>query len=108
MLRSKLSGKNTVMTINTWAVSVMHYGAGIINWTKGELEKLDRKTRKLLTVYGMFHPCRDVDCLYLTRENGGRGLIGADECVRAEERGLAYYVDTSTEALLIAMGNEED
>ena len=33
MLKSKLSGKNTVMAINTWAVSIMAYGAGIINWT---------------------------------------------------------------------------
>ena len=55
------SGKNTVRAIISWAVSVMRYGAGIINWTKGQLETLDRKTRKLLTVYGMFHPCSDVD-----------------------------------------------
>ena len=43
MLKSKLSGKNTVMAINTWTVSIMAYGAGIINWTKIELEKLDKK-----------------------------------------------------------------
>ena len=81
-------------------------GAGIINWTKGELEKLDITTRKLRTGYGMFHPCSNVDRLYLPRENGGRGFIGAEECVRAEERGVAYYVETSTE-LLIAVRNEE-
>ena len=49
-----------------------------------------------------------MDRLYLPRENGGRGLlIGVEECVRAEERGLAYYIETSTEALLIAVRNEE-
>ena len=37
-----------------------------------------------------------------------RGLIGVEDCgVRAEERGLAYCVETSTEALLIAVSNEE-
>ena len=35
----------------------------------------------------------------------GRGLIGVEECVRAEERGLAYFVETSIEALLIAVSN---
>ena len=55
----------------------------------------------------MFHPCSDEDCLYLPRENGGRGLTGLDECVRAEERGLACHIDTSTEALLTSVRNEE-
>ena len=39
--------------------------------------------------------------------SGGRGLIRVEECVRAEERELAYYVEPSTEALLIAVTNEE-
>ena len=47
MLKSKL---------NTRAVAVMRYGAGIIKWTDNELRTLDRKTRKILTMYGAFHP----------------------------------------------------
>ena len=30
VLISKLNGRNKVMTINTWAVSLMRYGAGIV------------------------------------------------------------------------------
>ena len=44
--KSKLNGKNVIMAINTWAVSVLRYGAGIINWTKVELDSMDWKTRK--------------------------------------------------------------
>ena len=50
ILKSKLNGMNSISAINYRAVSVVRYGAGIIKWTKEELEKLDRKTRKLLTM----------------------------------------------------------
>ena len=29
ILRSKLNGRNKIMAVNTWVVSVMRYGAGI-------------------------------------------------------------------------------
>ncbi len=32
--------------MNTWAVPVIKYTAGIIDWTKAELEDMDRRTRK--------------------------------------------------------------
>ena len=36
---------------------------------------MDRKTRKLLTIYRGLHPTSDVDRLYILRKDGGRGLI---------------------------------
>ena len=48
--------------------------AGVINWTKAELERIDRKTRKQMTIYGMLHPRADVQRFYLPRGQGGRGL----------------------------------
>ena len=41
----------------------MRYGAGIVKWTKAELEKLDRQTRKIMTMNGALHPKSDVDRL---------------------------------------------
>ena len=32
--KSKLNGRNKIMAFNTWAASVMRYGAGILNWNK--------------------------------------------------------------------------
>ena len=49
ILKSKLNGGNIISAINSRAVSIVRYGAGIINWTKMELEELDLKTRKLMT-----------------------------------------------------------
>ena len=68
VLKSKLNGKNVIIAANMWAVSVLRYGAGLINWNKLELDDMDRKTRKQMTIFGMLHPRADVDCLYLPRE----------------------------------------
>ena len=45
---------------------------------------LDRKTRKLFTIYGALHPKSDVDRLYVPRKERRRGLISIEDCV--EER----------------------
>ena len=50
IMKSKLHGRNKIKAINTWAVSLLRYGAGIIEWTKEDLQKMDRKTRKVITM----------------------------------------------------------
>ena len=39
-----LNGGYIISTINSRAVFIVRYGAGIISWTKMEFEKLDWKT----------------------------------------------------------------
>ena len=60
ILKSKLNGRNKVTVINTWAVAIFRYGAGIIQWKASELKDLDRKSRKTMTMYGELHPKSDV------------------------------------------------
>ena len=100
ILKSKLHGRNKITAINTWAVAIFRYGAGIINWKESELKRVDRTTRKYLTMNGAFHPKSDVDRLYVKRKEGGRGLIGVEQCVRSEENGLGFYVVNSDELLI--------
>ena len=64
----KLNAGNVIKVINSWAVSVLSYSGGIVNWTKRELAELDRKTRKLLTIHGALHP-RPV-CTYQEEKKG--------------------------------------
>ena len=68
---------------------------------------MDRKTRKLLTMYGAHHPQADIDRLYLRRADGGRGLIGIKDCVRMEKESLLRYVEQSKEKLILAVGKGE-
>ena len=100
ILKSKLNGKNKIQTINTWVVALLRYGAGIINWKIDELKKMDKTTRKTLTMYGVLHPKSDIDQLYLKRKLGGRGLIRIEMCIRLEENNLGLYVRGSNEMLV--------
>ena len=34
ILKYKLNGMNKIMALNTWAMSILRYGAGMINWNK--------------------------------------------------------------------------
>ena len=95
MLKSKLNGGNLMKAINTYAASVVRYTAGIVKWTKEELEALDRMTRKQLTLYGALHPRSDVDRLYVDRKVGGRGLVSVEDLVRHEEKQLNRYMMNS-------------
>lgn len=56
------------MAVNTWAASLMRYGAGIIKRNVAELDEMDRKTRKNHdNGYKKFQPKIDIDRLYVQR-----------------------------------------
>ena len=61
---------------------------------------MDTMTRKVLTMNGDFHPKSDVDRSYLSRVNGGQGLISCEGFVRSEDNSLGWYVKNSLEVLL--------
>ena len=90
--KSKLLAKNLFMSINSWAVSVVRYSAGIVDWGEKELKDIDIKTRKILTMSGVFHRKGNVDRLYIKRENGGRGFISIEDCIKIEENNLKKYM----------------
>ena len=92
ILSSKLNRKNNIKAINSWAVAIMRYGAGMLEWRFYELKELDRKTRKLLTMYKGLHPKSDVDKLYVSRKEGGRGLVSSESTIRNEEYNLGWYI----------------
>ena len=71
----ELRAKSKVPALLSLAVRVLIYSLGIMNWHQEELQKLDRKTRKLLTIHGQHQPKADIDCLFVTRKLGGRGLM---------------------------------
>ena len=56
ILKSELSARNKITAIGALAVPVLRYSFGIINWRTEEIKKIDRKTRKTLTMYKMHHP----------------------------------------------------
>ena len=102
VLSSKLNGGNLVRGVNTWAVSLLRYSAAFVSWRKSEVQAIDRKTRKLFTIYRALYPKSDVDKLYIRRKEGGRGLISIEDCFELAIRGLEVYVHESEERLIQA------
>eukprot|EP00957_Ditylum_brightwellii_P105101 8010757-Ditylum_brightwellii.AAC.1 len=51
ILKADLTSNSTMMVVFTYTVPVMHYTFGILQWTQGELQQLDKKTQKLLTMH---------------------------------------------------------
>ena len=99
-LKSKLNSGNVFQAINIWAIPAVRYGAGIIQWTKEELQQMDRNTRKPITIHGGLQPRLCVDRLYIPRSDGGRGLVSTEDCVEEEKCNLAKYAAQSKEALV--------
>jgi len=67
-------------------VAVRHI-AGILDQTVEEM-----KTRKLITMNCVFHQIADVDRLYVSRREGGRGKVSIKECVMIEEQRMSDYI----------------
>ena len=78
----------------------MRYTAGVLDWTKKELENMDKKTRKTMTMHGAFHRKSSVNRLYMKRKDGGRGLMSVFDCVKCEEENLLKYATESSDWML--------
>ena len=70
LLKTKLSSKNLIKGINTWAVPLVTYSRHFLKWTREKLKQMDQRTRKLMTMHKALHPRDNDDRLYVTK--GGR------------------------------------
>ena len=71
---------------------LIRYSVAFGSWRKSELQAMDRKTRKLFTIYGALHPKSDVGRFYIPGKEGGRGLISIDNCFELAIRSLEVHV----------------
>jgi hypothetical protein len=81
-------------------VPVLKYSVGIIKWGKEEQQKLDKKTRKLLTVHGERHTTTDVDRFFVPTKQGGRELKQTTEAYVVGITKLVEYVDSKKDPLM--------
>ena len=72
LLETKLSSRNLIKGINTWAVLLIRYSGPFLKWTVDELKQMYQRTRKLMTMHKALHPREDVYRLYVSRKEGGR------------------------------------
>ena len=90
-LKSKLSCGNTVKAINTWAVPVIMYSAGIVNW-KNSTQQYGQQDQKSTNMYQALHPRSNVGRLYLPRSEGGKDQLSLEGCVNAKMMSLGQFL----------------
>ncbi len=78
----QLTAGNIIKAINSWAVPVIWYSAGVVEWTVANLLEVDRKTHKLLAIHYAFNMNGDVDWLYVKRKLRGKGLLQVEQVVQ--------------------------
>ena len=107
LLETKLNSRNLIKEINTWAVPLVRYSAPFLKWTRDELKQMGQRTRKLMTMDKALYPRDDVDRLYISRKEGGRGLASIEDSVDASIR-LEDYIQNHEGGLITATRNETE
>ena len=101
VLNTELNSKNRTEAINTLAVPVVQYSFNIINWNLSDLQRMDRKTRKLSTCNKMLHPkSDDDDRLYLPKREGSRGLIQPELSFKTTSIAMRQYLENNRDWML--------
>ncbi len=86
---------------------MVQYSFNVLNWTIAEIKRMDAKMRKLLTCYWMHHPKADVDCLYVPRFKGGRGLVQLELSYKTTTIGLQRYLETTEDWMMVCVKEHE-
>ena len=60
VLSSHLNGHYKIIALNSYALLVVRYSAGIIKWMQFELDDIDYRSRKLLTIHKGLHSKADI------------------------------------------------
>ena len=108
LLETKLSSRNLIEGINTWAVTLVRYSRPFLKWMREELMQMDQRTRKLMTMHKVLHPRDDVDRLYASRKEGGRGLASTDDSFEASIQRLEDYIEKHEGGLITPIRNDID
>ena len=106
LLETKLSSRNLIKGINTWSVSLVRYSGPFLKWSRDELKPMDQRTRKLMTMHKALHPRDDVDRLYVSRKEGGRGLTSIEDSVDASIPRLEDHIKKHERGLITAIRND--
>ena len=97
LLGTKLSCRNVIKGINNWAVPLVRYLGHFLKWTRDELKQRDQRTRKVMIMHKALHLRDDVDRLYVSRKEGGRGLTSIEGSVNASIQRLEDYRENTNE-----------
>ena len=96
-LETKLSSRYLIKWIHTCAVLLVRYSRPFLKWPREELKQMDQRTRKLMTMHKAVHSIDDVERLYVSRKEGGRGLANIEDSVDSSIQRLEDYIEKDDE-----------
>ncbi|KAL0840474.1 hypothetical protein ABMA28_015720 [Loxostege sticticalis] len=94
LMKSQLYSRNLTKAINTFAVPILTYSFGIINWTKTDLKNIQRIINTTLTKHRKHHPRACIQRQTLPRNEGGRGIIDIQNLHNKQISTLRSYFHT--------------
>ena len=69
---------------------------------------MDQRIKKLMTMYKALHNGDDVDRLYVSRKEGGRGLARIEDSIDTLIQQLEDYIEKHKGGLITARNNTDD
>ena len=105
--KSELNSKNKVQAYNELVVAKLTYTFGVVKWTRQELEDLDVMGRKIMNMARCLHPRSAIERLYISRDEGGRGLLNVTEMHDRISVGLAVYTCSSDSKFMESVKEHE-
>ena len=69
---------------------------------------MDQRTRKLMTMHKALHSRDDIDRLYVSRKEGGRGFASIEDIIDASLQQLKNYIEKHEGGQITASSNDTD
>ena len=98
--KTELTSKNKIQAINQLAIPVVTYGFGIVDWPQKQINDMDVRTRKLLTLHKVTYRNQCLDRLYMPRSEGGLGLTEINQAYKSSIVALSQYLHASKDPLI--------
>ena len=87
---------------------LVRYSGPFLKWTREKVKQVDKRTRKLMTMHKALHPRDDVDRLYVSRKEGGRGLASIEDTVDASIQRIEDYIEKHERGLITTLRVDTD
>ena len=94
--------------INTWAVPLVRYSRPFLKWIREEFKQKYLRTRRFMTMQKALHHRDDVDKIYVSRKERGRGLGSIEDSVDTSIQQLEDFIEKRGGRLITVTKNNTD
>ena len=86
--RERFLKPSSAIGISSGLFHFVRYSVPFLKWKREELNEIDLRTRKLMTMYNVLHTRDDIDIIYVSRKEGESEKFSIEDSVDASIREL--------------------